>query len=184
MGGNEQAHMEPRQKRRPLSVTIVGTLFLAIAIVMVLSSLWGLLTFDLLRPMGQEMLYLSEDAPWETTFLLIIAKHYDVVFLLELVFAIVVLIVSIQFLSLRAWARTVLEIMCWIFLGIGIISVVGMWVHVALVPLFGFGTSTYTRCIVLGLLGICGVIVLVMCIVPLVVLIYVLRTKIVRDAVS
>ncbi len=184
MGGTEQVYMEPPQKRRPLSVTIVGTLFLAIAIVMVLSSLWGLLTFDLFRPMGQEMLYLSEDAPWGTTFVLIIARHYDVVFLLELVFAIVVLIVSIQFLSLRAWARTALEIMCWIFLGIGIVSVVGLWVHVGLVPLYGRGTSAYTRWLVLGLLGICGVIVLVMYIVPLVVLIYVLRTRTVRDAVS
>lgn len=175
--------MEAQLKTRPLSVTVVGTLFLAIAIVMVLSSLWGLLTFELFSPTGEEIPHLSEDAPWGATFVFTIAEHYDVVFFLQLIFAIFVLIVSIQFLNLRAWARTVLEIMCWIFLGIGIVSVVIMWSSVLLMPSYDQGYHDYTRWVMPSFLGIFGVILLVMYIVPLVVFIYVLRTKAVREAV-
>ena len=54
-------------------------------------------------------------------------QYFDILILVQAVFAAYLLIAAIKFLKLRAWARTVLEVVCWLGLAY-MVGFTGFWI--------------------------------------------------------
>ena len=147
--------------KRPKSVTVIGWIFIVVGIIALV-----------LR--GEELIFFG-----------LIPFMWRVRLFLEVALAVVALLGGIYFLKLRAWARTVLEVACWVFVVYGIgfqilggIHLVGEYSKFADVE----GTSGIGATQVLGIaawLALCAAIGLA----PAIVIIAFLRGKTIREAV-
>ena len=109
------------QKKRPTAVTVIGWLFIAGAILMILSGGMGFAAFSFMQQLGEEMPPTPEGAPFQFGVMEVIFKHFEIIAMVQVALAVFILIASIQFLRLRRWARTALEVMIWL----GLVYVVG-----------------------------------------------------------
>lgn len=152
--------MELEVKERPASIAVIGWIFIIAAVVAIFSSITNFMGFTFTK--------------------------YDFLEVLQIAFAIFVLIASIKFLKLRAWARGVLEVICWsglIYMGALVASFIFYWMNMTsnitpgegmpvLPPMFGiFGAVT-------------GAVEMGIWSVSLIVIIKFLRGKAVREAVT
>ncbi len=108
--------LEPGGKRLT-SVTVIGWLWICIAIFMALSGIMSSLMFFLfIGPEMQEaQKQLSEQAE-SVFFPMFLFEYFGVLSLLQVAFAIFVIFSGIMFLKLRSWARLSLEVISWLSL--------------------------------------------------------------------
>jgi hypothetical protein len=148
--------------KRPKSVAVIGWIFIVVGISALVSR-------------GDELIFFG----------LIIPFMWRLKLFLEVALAVVALVGGIYFLKLRAWARTALEVACWVFVVyaigfqiLGGLHLVGEFSKVADVE----GTSGPGATQVVSIaawLALCAAIVLA----PAVVIIAFLRGKTIREAV-
>ena len=96
--------METIAKKTPTSVTVIGWIFIFVAVSKILFNGVVLMTSLTMKQRG------ISPIPEE------ILSRMHLRALLQTVFAIFVLIASVQFLRLRAWARAALEVVSWLCL--------------------------------------------------------------------
>ena len=127
-----------------------------------------------------------EDIPGQLRIMKFVFQHFERIAMLQCAIAILVIIASIQFLRLRRWARTALEVIAWLGLvyvvGFGIFWVVS-WIGITSnipstdgapgpSPLFGIFGAVMVSVVTLFWAA------------PLVVIIIFLRGKTIREALS
>jgi hypothetical protein len=109
------------QKKRPTAITVIAWIFIVGAILMIVSSSLGFLAFTVIKQKVDEMPPIAEVLPHQFLIMNIIYRSFGILVLLQVALTIFALIASIQFLRLRAWARSALEIISWL----GLLYVVG-----------------------------------------------------------
>lgn len=176
--------MNAIQKKRPTSVTVIGWMFIASTILMILSGGMGFAAFTFMKQTAGGVPPLSEDIPGQLRVIEIVFQYFELIAVVQVAFAIFILIASIQFLRLRRWARTALEVVSWLGLvymvGFGIVWVAS-WIGItSSIPLTegtpGPSPLFNIVSVVMGsLVAVCWA-------VPLVVIIVFLRGKTVRGA--
>lgn len=176
--------MNAVQKKRPTSVTVIGWIFIAGAILMILSGGMGFAAFSFMKQSAGGVPPVPEDIPGQLRVMKFVFQHFELIAMVQVALGIFVIIASIQFLRLRRWARTALEVIAWLGLvyvvtfGIfWVVSWIGITSNIPLTegapgspPLFGiFG-------------AIMGSVVTLFWAVPLVVIIIFLRGKTIKEA--
>ncbi len=178
--------MNEISKKRPTSITVIGWTFIVSAILMILSGGMGLMMFSLMNQMKADVPPITEELPDQFRAPAIIFEYYVLISLFEIAGAIFVLIAGIQFLKLRKWARNALEIISWLSLVFtvvfGIYWVIS-WVSLSSKIPIQEGVSGVPP--MLGVFGaVMGGVVTLIWAAPLVVIIYFLRGKTIKEAVS
>ena len=118
--------------KRPRSVTVIGWISIVFAVSTILSNGWGIWEGS----QGQiEVTPIPSEIPAAWVFKLVV-ENYGILRYLGLALAMLILIAGIEFLRLRAWARTVLEIYYWFgfVLLIGVFSFILIWGSIILFP--------------------------------------------------
>ena len=156
------------QKKRPTAITVIGWIFIASALLVILLGVKGFADFTIKKP-----------ADWGVPSGLIAMGRG--------VIAIFVIIASIQFLSLRRWARTALEVITWL----GLVYVVGFGIFGLIMWITTFSSEWVSEGGASGPLSGFGIFLAVMisvvtsfCAVPLIAIIKFLRGRTIREAVS
>ena len=106
--------MKDTIKKRPTSITVIGWLSIVIAGLTIISTIIGLAFFILIQQMGAGIPPVPEEIPVPFKLSCIIYRNFIPLVVAQIAFATFVLIAGIQFLKLRAWARTALEVVCWL----------------------------------------------------------------------
>ncbi len=172
------------QKKRPTSVTVIGWIFIAGAILMILSGGMGFAAFTFMKQTTGGVPPVPENIPGQLRVMKFVFQHFELIAMVQVAFAIFVIIASIQFLRLRRWARIALEVVAWLGLvylvGFGIVWVVS-WIGITSNIHLTEGTvGPSPKFNMVG--AIMGSVVTVFWAVPLVVIIIFLRGKTIRRA--
>jgi hypothetical protein len=176
--------MNAVQKKRPTSVTVITWIFIAGAILMILSGGMGFAAFSFMKQTTGGIPPVPEDIPGQLGVMQFVFQHFELIAMVQVALAIFIIIASIQFLRLRRWGRTALEVIAWL----GLVYVVGFgifwvasWIGItSSIPLTE-GTSGPPP--MFGIFGaIMGSVVALIWAVPLVVIIIFLRGKTIRGA--
>lgn len=162
-------------EKKPTSVTVIGWIFIAITILMVLTGAMGFMAFRLLQ---QKEVLMTKDTP--ILFKLIFQYSYILAFL-QIIFAIFVMIASIQFLKLRPWARTALEIISWLSLVYVIIVSIFCVVKTGMILSSPGAESTSCMFNILGVVAV--ILVTIVWAIPLIVIIKFLRGTTIKEAI-
>ena len=176
--------MNAVQKKRPTAVTVIGWMFIASAILMILSGGMGLAAFTFVKQTAGGVPPLPEDIPGQLRVIEIVFQYFEPIAVVQISFAIFILIASIQFLRLQRWARTALEVISWLGLvymvGFGIVWVAS-WIGItSSIPLTEGTPGPSPMFNVVGV--IMGALITACWAVPLVVIIVFLRGKTIRGA--
>lgn len=178
--------MDEIQKKRPTSITVIGWIFLVSSILMIFSGGLCFIAFSFMKQIAEEMPPISDELPNQFQILRIIFQNFGIIALLQVALAIFVLMASIHFLQLRKWARTALEIITWLGLvyvvGFGIFWVVSWIAITSNIPVTEGASGPPPMFDIIG--AIMGSIVAAVWAVPLIVVIYFLRGRTIREAVS
>jgi uncharacterized protein YneF (UPF0154 family) len=174
------------QKKRPTSITVIGWIFIVTAILMIFSGGIAFIAFNYMKQIAEEMPPIAEELPNQFRIMRIFFQNFGILALLQIAFAIFVLMASIHFLHLRKWARSALEIVAWLGLvyvvGFGIFWVVS-WIGITSgIPVSVGHSGPPPMFTVVG--AVMGCVVTVVWAVPLIIIIIFLRGKIIKDAVS
>jgi hypothetical protein len=178
--------MDDIQKKRPTSITVIGWIFLVGSILMIFSSGLGFIAFSFMKQMAEEMPPIPEELPNQFQILRIIFQNFGILALSQVALAIFVLMASIHFLHLRKWARTALEIITWSALfyvvGFGIFWVASWITITSSSPVSEAPSGPPPMFNIIG--AVMGCVVTVVWAVPLIIIIFFLRGKTIKDAVS
>lgn len=101
-------------KKRPSLIGVIGWCFIILAIVTILScviSIYNMVRIDQIVKSSPEIV---NDIPNSFQLLISFLPQISAFLILQTTFAVFLLIVSIYFLKLHTWARTVLEVICWL----------------------------------------------------------------------
>ena len=178
--------MDDIQKKRPTAITVIGWIFIVTAILMIFSGGLAFIAFSYVKQMAEEMPPIAEELPNQFRIMRIFFQNFGILALLQVAFAIFVLMASIHFLHLRRWARTALEIVAWLGLvyvvGFGIFWLVS-WIDItSSFPVSEVPSGPPPMFNIIG--AIMGCVVTVVWAVPLIIIIIFLRGKTIKDAVS
>jgi hypothetical protein len=174
-------------KDRPTSVTIIGWIFIGVAGLIILSGAMGFMTFTFMKQTEEKnYLPMPEGLPGHFKVMWGIFRYFDTLAILQILFALFIIITCIQFLKLRAWARAALEGISWLGLvfvaGFGIFWIIS-WISAT--SGIAVAESTAGPPSIFGLIGIVmGVTIMAIWAVPLVVIIKFLRGIHIREAVT
>jgi hypothetical protein len=177
--------MESLTKKKPASVTAIGWVFIVSAILMILSGVFGFIAYRFIQQMGVIMPPpMSEEILVPFRILTSFLKYFGLLAFSQIIFAIFILIASIQFLKLRAWARTALEVVSWLSLvyivGFGIFGVIAWLNMTPSLPVEAESIGPLARFNILG--AIMGIAVIVVSSISFIVIIKFLRGTIIREA--
>jgi hypothetical protein len=166
-------------KDRPASVTIIGWIFIGVAGIMIFSGTTGMISFACMKQAeGKNYLPMPEGLPGHLKIMWGIFRYFDSLAIIQILFALFVIIACIYFLKLRAWARAALEGISWLGLlfvaGFGIFWVTS-WINATSGMAVAEGATGPPP--IYGLIGIViGVTMMAIWAVPLVVIITFLRS--------
>jgi uncharacterized protein YneF (UPF0154 family) len=178
--------MDDIQKKRPTAITVIGWIFIVTAILMIFSGGIAFIAFSYMKQIAEEMPPIAQELPNQFRVMRIIFQNFGILALLQVAFAVFVLMASLYFLQLRRWARSALEIVAWL----GLVYVVGFgifWVASWINITSSFPASQVPSGLspMFNIIGaIMGGVVTVIWAVPLVIIIIFLRGKTIKDAVS
>ena len=127
--------------RRHIAVTVIGWVFILGAAFSLLAGSQGFMTYANIQQMRQLLLPSGEFQ--DTAFLRFMVRYVLPVLALQIPVALFVAFVGVQFLKLRAWARTVLEVLAWILAAYIVVSGV-FWLFIFLNFLFGHPVAGVT----------------------------------------
>jgi hypothetical protein len=175
--------MNAVQKKRPTSVTVIGWIFIAGAILMFLSGGMGLAYFTYIKHTAGGVPPVPEEITGQLRVMKFVFQHFELIAMVQVALAIFILIASIHFLRLRQWARTALEIIAWLGLvylvGFGIFWVVS-WIGItSSIPLTEGMPGPSPMFNIAGV--VMGSLITVCWVVPFVVIIIFLRKNTVRE---
>lgn len=170
-----------KRKKRPIEVTVIGWIFIGVAIFTCLSSMIALIYFSFFYQMIVRNLL---QFPGQLKSFLVLFKYGELMMLPTMVVAIFVIIAGIYFLKLRTWARNALEVVSWVAIGYRVghsIFFMIFWKNiVSHLPIPQGGPTIQ---LMIGPYGVfLTIFSIMMHIVPLAVIIYFLRGKTVRQA--
>jgi len=119
-----------------------------------------------------------EGLPWEFTFVLSVLRYAGIWMSVQMAIAVLALVAGIQFLRLRAWARTALEVVAWVGLAqVGLVGLGWLWMVTSFASKAGAGGP--------GLLfGVVLSVMFVLSAAPFVVILAFLRGRTIREAVA
>ena len=100
---------------RPISITVISWFWIIVGIIMAVSALMGLLAFFSVHQMPGDKLSTLPGSR-QFSFFQFLLDHFIALTFLQLSISIFSIIAAINFLRLRSWARTVIEILSWICL--------------------------------------------------------------------
>jgi hypothetical protein len=175
--------MDDIQKKRPTAVTVIGWIFITNAILMILTGGMGFMAFSFIHRMAGDIPAFPAKFSQHMRVMQIIFQHFGILALSQIAFAIFMLIASIEFLKLRAWARNALEIISWI----GLVYVVGFgifWVTALLDVTSSMHVAEGSHNVqsLFGIFGaVMGALVMAVWAVPLIIIIYFLHKKTLRE---
>lgn len=179
--------METLAKKRPTSVTVIGWIYIAVAALMILVGAMSFMSFTAIRDMegkGFRIVIDNLAAPFKA--ISAIFQYFDLLAVSQILLGIFLVIASIEFLELHAWARTALEILSWL----GLILVVGSgifwvicWISITASASMPGGTARLPG--MSNLVGLAvGTAITAVWALPLIVVIKFLRGKTIRDALT
>jgi hypothetical protein len=176
--------MNAVQKKRPTSVTVIAWIFIAGAILMILSGGMGFAAFSFMKQTTGGVPPVPEDIPGQLRVMKIAFQHFELIAMVQIALAIFIIIASIQFLRLRRSARTALEVIAWLGLvyvvGFGIFWVVS-WIGITSnIPITEGTVGPSPKFNMVG--AVMGSVITLCWAVPLVVIIIFLRGKTIRRA--
>ena len=122
----------------PASVKIIGWFYVVVSGMMFFSGVMGYMAWHVIEEM-RRIEGLNEGPPFPSPFRLmeIMFRYYDVLAILQVLVSVIILVTSIQFLRLKRWARTGIEIISWLallyVLGFGTYWVVS-WLSILSMP--------------------------------------------------
>lgn len=108
-------------EKRPTSISIIGWLWIILGTWMLFSGMVGFLAFQFQSKAEGYQRVLQGPGMAAMMF-----RHFTAIASVQACVAIVGIVAGIQFLRLRAWARTVIEIMSWL----GLIFVMGLGITI------------------------------------------------------
>jgi len=171
------------EKKKTASIAVIAWSYILLALFVIL--------FSVLSVFGSQ--YVNEQIETMPDEILesfpgmgFIMQHSGFLLILQTICAIFMLVAGIEFLRLRAWARTAVEILSWlciVFVVIIVLFFIMTWLNITsqMMAFEGNGGASSA----LSVLGIgVGIILMVIFIIPLLIIIRALRGKAVRDAVS
>ena len=112
-----------RDSERPRAVTIIGRIWLALAVILAAKSLLDLVVWRVLRPAVPLLVQLGGQAPPSRIFDPLLAHLTEIKLVQALAWA-AVAVAAFHFLRLRRWARVAVQAISWI--GLAYVSCVGV----------------------------------------------------------
>ena len=179
-------NMDNMQKKQPTSITVIGWSFILSAALMIFSGVMGLAIANFMKQTTGEIPGMSQELPATLRIMDSFFQNFQFIALLQIAVSIFVLIAGIQFLKLRKWARNGLEVISWVGLiltvAFGIIWVIS-WVSMSSkIPI---QESASVQPPMFGVFGaVMGGVVTLFWAAPIIVIIYFLRGKVIKGAVS
>jgi hypothetical protein len=178
--------MEDIQKKRPTAITVIGWIFIINAILMILSSGMGFMAFTFIHRMSGSRPPSLMELPQQLRVMTTIFQYFGILALLQIAFAVFMLIASIQFMKLRQWAKTAIEVISWIGLvyvvGFGIFWVTSWIAITSNIPVTGRSHDLPSMFNVFG--AVMGALVMAVWAVPLIIIIYFLHKQTIKEAFS
>ncbi len=162
---------------RPTSVTVISWFWIIVGIIMVFSALMGALAFMWTRQIPDHQLTTSP-SNYQFEYFSFLLRHFLKLAILQIIIASVSITAGINFLRLRSWARTALELLSWLCL-ILVLSFAFFWILEWSMKMLGTPSQKFS---ILSLFM--NVFFIVFYSIPLIVIIRFLRSKPVRTAVS
>lgn len=156
----------------PMSATVIGWLAIIVAVLLLIAGGRGLFAFSALTPPPVDPYSTEQPVTAATLFF----KH-GLQPILQVIFSVYLLVAATQFLQLRRWARSALEVACWLGMG-GILAD-------QVVELLGWisrGSDQAGSYYIVGVVS--AILMLAIWIVPVAVVIRFLRGRVIRKAVS
>ena len=171
-------------KKRPTAVTVIGWIFIAGAILMILSGGMGFAAFSFMKQSTGGVPPVPEDIPGQLRVMKIAFQHFGLLAMVQVALAIFIIIASIQFLRLHRWGRTALEVVTWVGLvyvvGFGVFWVVS-WIGITSnIPMTEGTPGPSSMFNIVG--AVMGSVVTLFWTAPLVVIIIFLRGKTIKEA--
>jgi len=175
-----------RPRDRPLAVTIIGWIFLVIATLLIVLGVFVLLSYHVFfSSKFNQALPLAEDAPRWAKLGVVYLRYSLVSWHAATLLSVFVLVAAVQFLKLRAWARTALEVVSWLCIAGTLgswIFLLPVWARIASEPAGApaKGAPAFPAFNILGVAT--SMAYMLLSLVPAAVMIYFLRSKTVRGA--
>jgi len=105
--------MEQRKNPRPTLLSVIGWCFIALACVAIVSGLFSLFSFTWMSRAIRNAPELLNELPQQYQILFSFIKLIYIVIVFQVLLSLFILFMSIDFLKMRAWARTGLEFINW-----------------------------------------------------------------------
>ena len=175
--------MENTVKKRPIAVSILGGIFIGLGILAFLVGMMGVNTFVSTKQLDKiDFSKFGIELPDSFKPFLFISQNYDLFTVLQIIIATFVVIAGIYFLQLQAWTRTALEVVCWI--GVAIVLVYSLLWGIAWLDITSqVPQGSDQPSVVFSVFGVFIIIMsMAMYFIPLIVIIFVLRKKSLREA--
>jgi hypothetical protein len=170
-------------EKKSASIAVIAWSYILLALFVILVS--GLSIFGS-QYVNEQMETMPHEILESLPGMLFIMQHSGSLLILQTICAIFMLIVGIEFLRLRAWARTAIEILSWLCIVFAVMIVlffITTWINIVSQMMAFEGNDGSSSA--LNVLGIgVGIILMVLFVIPLLIIIRALRGKAIRDAVS
>jgi hypothetical protein len=171
------------EKKKPASIAVIAWSYIVLALFVLLVS--GVSIFGS-QYVNQQMETMPNEILESFPGMGFVIQHSGLLLILQTIVAIFMLIAGIEFLRLRAWARTAVEILTWLCVVFAVTIVlffIMTWINmVSQMMAFEDNGGTLSMLTVVGI-GV-GLVLMVLFVIPLLMMIRALRGKAVRDAVS
>ncbi len=178
--------MESEAKKRPASVTVIGWIFIAVAILMVFSGAWGFMAFTWMKQMNEDFPSMQEIPSGFFRVHRAIFQNFGLLASIQMLLGVFVVVAGVQFLKLQRWARTALEVVSWLALvyvvGFGIFFIFAWISMTSSTPV---AEATAGPPPYFGVFGaVIGIVVTAFYALPVVVIIKFLRGETIKEAVA
>jgi hypothetical protein len=110
--------MEENRTKRPAAITFIGWCFIIIASVSIVSGIFSLGSFIWMNGVVKKTPEIIAELPAQYQLIFGLVDLIYIVTIIQILLSAFILIVCVQFLKLRTWARTGLEFINWFALGI------------------------------------------------------------------
>jgi hypothetical protein len=149
---------------KPKFIQVIGWTYLALSLITFISSVFGFTSYSIIKSGVEGELPMPEDIPEQFKIFWSLLPYYDIITLEQTILSAFVLVASIQFLRLRKWARTAIEIVSWLVvifhMGFCIIWIylwMGLSINISgdmgsgMVPILGIGVTVFGVLVILVL---------------------------------
>jgi hypothetical protein len=105
--------MDQRKNPRPALLTVIGWCFIAIAGISIISGIFSLFSFAWMNRAIKNTPELLNELPQQYQMIYSFLTLIYIVIVFQVLLSVFILLMSVEFLKMRAWARTGLEFINW-----------------------------------------------------------------------